>query len=189
MAEDDTATTPEDAPIIIDVLSNDTDVDLDNLSISSVTHGANGTVTTDGTSVTYAPVLNFYGTDTFTYEVSDGNGGSDTATVTVTVSAVNDAPVAVDDRYDFKKKERKKGDFILEISAPGVLANDSDADGDSLTAILVTEPSKGHVTLESNGSFKYWLNDKFEGTVSFTYEVRDGNGGTASATVYIKVIN
>ncbi len=95
-AQDDSATTAEDTPIAnIAVLSNDTDVDGDTLSVSNfdATSAQGGTVSknADGT-LTYTPAANFYGTDTFTYTVSDGNGGTDTATVTITVTPVNDAP-------------------------------------------------------------------------------------------------
>ncbi|KPJ58544.1 MAG: hypothetical protein AMJ46_14050, partial [Latescibacteria bacterium DG_63] len=98
VANNDTVTTEEDVAVVIDVLANDTDVDVgDTLSVSAVTHGAHGTVTNNGTDVTYTPNANYHGTDSFIYEVSDGNGGTDTATVTVTVNPVNDPPVANDD--------------------------------------------------------------------------------------------
>lgn len=93
-ANDDGATIQEDAPIVtIEVLGNDTDVDGDRLIVVNASQGRDGSVTinTDGT-LTYAPGKNFCGTDTFSYTASDGKGGTDTATVTVTVKAVNDAP-------------------------------------------------------------------------------------------------
>jgi subtilisin-like proprotein convertase family protein len=94
-AEDDSYSTNEDTSANIAVLSNDTDVDGDTLSVSNfdATSVQGGTVSknADGT-LTYTPAANFYGTDTFTYTVSDGNGGTDTATVTITVTPVNDAP-------------------------------------------------------------------------------------------------
>ncbi|GIV57476.1 MAG: hypothetical protein KatS3mg109_2041 [Pirellulaceae bacterium] len=92
VANDDTATTDEDSPVIIDVLANDSDPDGDVLSIASVTDPPHGTATNNGSTVTYTPELNFNGTDTFDYTVSDGNGGTATATVTVTINPVNDAP-------------------------------------------------------------------------------------------------
>jgi PKD repeat protein len=94
-ANDDSAITDEDTPVTIDALANDTDADGDTLSIDSVTDPANGTaaINPDGT-VTYAPDANFSGTDSFAYTASDGSGGTDTATVTITVNAVNDPPVA-----------------------------------------------------------------------------------------------
>ena len=91
---DDTASTIEDTPVTVTVVSNDTDVEGDSLTVSAVTQGTNGAVTFGGGTVTYTPNANFNGSDSFTYTVSDGNGGTDTATVDVTVNPVNDAPVA-----------------------------------------------------------------------------------------------
>ena len=98
IAQDDTASTPEDTPVTINVLNNDNDADGDTLSITVTSNGpSNGsaTINTDKT-ITYSPNANWNGTDTFDYTIIDGNGGSDTATVTVTVTAVNDAPTADD---------------------------------------------------------------------------------------------
>ncbi len=83
----DAATTPSSTGTIIDVLANDTDADMDPLTIDSVTQGAEGTVVNNGTDVTYTPSIGFTGSDTFTYTISDGNGGFDTATVNVTAGA------------------------------------------------------------------------------------------------------
>jgi len=88
----DNAVTNEDIPVIIDVLANDTDVNGDSLVIDSVTQSNNGSVTNNGVNVTYAPAANFNGTDSFSYTISDGNGGMDTANVSVTINAVNDPP-------------------------------------------------------------------------------------------------
>ena len=82
----DNATTPEDTPVTIDVLNNDSDVDGDTLTVDSVTQGTNGSVANNGSYVTYTPTIGFNGTDSFNYTVSDGNGGTDTATVNVTVT-------------------------------------------------------------------------------------------------------
>ncbi len=88
VAVDDSDTTPEDTPVTIDVLNNDSDSDGDMLTVDSVTQGTNGSVTNNGSDVTYTPNSSFTGADAFTYTVSDGNGGTDTATVTVTVTAI-----------------------------------------------------------------------------------------------------
>ena len=97
----DAVITNEDTPLVISaasLLGNDSDVDLDTLSISSFTQPANGTLVDNGDGTfTYSPNLNYNGADSFTYTVSDGNGGTDTATVNITVSAVNDNPVAAVD--------------------------------------------------------------------------------------------
>ena len=85
VAVDDSATTPENTAVTIDVLNNDSDADGDTLTVDSVTQGAHGSVINNDDDVTYTPDSGFSGTDSFTYTVSDGNGGTDTATVTVTV--------------------------------------------------------------------------------------------------------
>ena len=90
VAFDDSTSTNEDTPVTVNVVANDTDVEGDPLTVSAVTQGTNGAVTFAGGSVTYTPNPNFNGPDSFTYTVSDGNGGTDTATVDVTVSPVND---------------------------------------------------------------------------------------------------
>src|SRR5438045_8641433 len=96
------------------------------------------------------PALFLSGIDTFTYKATDGQTQSGIATATITVTPINDAPVAAnDDNYTTPE------DTQLTVSAPGVLANDSDADGDPLSTILVTEPSHGTLTLNGDGSFSY----------------------------------
>jgi len=86
LAVDDTATTPENTAVTIDVLNNDSDPDGDTLTVDSVTQGTHGSVINNDSDVTYTPDSGFGGTDSFTYTVSDGNGGTDTASVTVTVT-------------------------------------------------------------------------------------------------------
>jgi uncharacterized repeat protein (TIGR01451 family) len=85
VAVDDSDTTPENTPVTIDVLNNDSDPDGDTLTVASVTQGTHGSVINNGNDVTYTPGSGFSGTDSFGYTVSDGHGGTDTATVTVTV--------------------------------------------------------------------------------------------------------
>src|SRR5262249_13423735 len=119
------------------------------------------------------------GIDTFTYTITDGEGSA-TATVTITVTPVSDPPVASDDTYNAPSS----GDLVVDASN-GVLANDFDADGDPLTATLLSGPSSGTLNFNSDGSFTYTPPSNFAGSVSFTYEVSDGNGGTDEATVTI----
>ncbi len=86
VAVNDSASTNQDTAVTINVLSNDSDPDTDPLNIASVTQGSNGTVTNNGNNVTYTPNTGWTGTDNFTYTISDGNGGSDTASVSVAVN-------------------------------------------------------------------------------------------------------
>src|SRR5204862_1523011 len=90
--------------------------------VSQPTHGSL-TLNSDG-SFSYAPAANYHGTDSFTYKANDGQADSGIATVNIAITAVNDAPVAVNDSYTTAE------DTQLTVSAPGVLANDSDVDGD-----------------------------------------------------------
>ncbi len=90
IVQNDTASTPEDTPVTILVLNNDSDVDDDFFIINSITQGSNGTVTTNGTTITYTPHLNFTGTDSFAYTISDGVNTSNSAMVTVIVTSVDD---------------------------------------------------------------------------------------------------
>lgn len=177
LAVDDSTTTDEDTPVIVNVLTNDSDVDGDNLSVSAVTQGAHGSVTNNGSNVTYSPAANFNGSDSFSYTVSDGNGGTATANVSVTINAVNDTPVANNDSAATDE------DTPATIS---VLTNDSDVDGDSLTVSAVTQGAHGSVT--NNGSnVTYSPAANYHGGDSFSYTVSDGHSGTATATVEVTI--
>ena len=183
VAADDAATVAEDGQVVIDILQNDDDPDGDPLTATVVSDPENGTVEIDADGdATYTPNPDFFGEDSFSYEISDGNGGTDTAVVTVTVTAENDAPQASDDSYATLVDEP------LNVDATGgVLANDSDADGDTLTATVLSDPENGSLTLNGDGSFDYTPDEGFVGTDSFTYEVGDGNGTGDSAQVSISV--
>ncbi len=182
VAGDDAVSTSEDTPLVISaasLLANDSDVDLDTLSVQSFTQGANGAVVDNGDGTfTYTPNLSFSGIDTFTYTVSDGNGGTDTGTVTVTVNPVNDAPVATDDAA---------GTPLDTAVIIAVLGNDSDVDLDTLSITGVTQGANGAVVDNGDGTFTYTPNLSFSGIDTFTYTVSDGNGGTDTATVTVYV--
>jgi CshA-type fibril repeat protein len=175
----DVAATPEDTPVTLSPLDNATDVDGDPLTIISAT-SPNGTVTInpDGT-ITYTPDPNFNGTDVITYQVSDGNGGFTTATITVTVGPVNDPPVAANDIADTDEER--------PVVIP-VLANDVDLDGDPLTITNVSA-ANGTVVINPDGTITYTPNLDFFGTDTITYTISDGNGGTSTATVAVTVRN
>jgi len=164
------------------VLINDTDADGNALSAIKVTDPAHGVVTlnADG-SFTYTPTAGFVGSDAFTYKANDGALDSNVATVTLTILPANHAPVAVDDNFITGPN------VSLTVSAAGVLSNDTDVDGDPLTAIKVTDPAHGVLTLNADGSFTYTPNAGFAGLDSFTYRANDGKADSNVATVTINV--
>lgn len=178
IAGDDAATVFEDSgETVIDVLANDYDPDvLDDVIITAVTQPAGGTTTNGRFRLTFQPAPNFFGLTTFTYTIADRSGRTTTATVRVTVTPVSDPPVAVDDGF-----------FVLEddLSVPlDVLANDADPDGDPLTITEVTQPIGGMVTINEDAKgLTLQPQPNFHRTVTFTYTVSDGHGGTAAATV------
>jgi hypothetical protein len=186
VAVDDMASVAEDSgPNPIDVLTNDSDSDGDTLTITAITQGAHGSVVNNGTNVTYTPAPNFNGGDSFTYTIDDGHGGAPaTATVSVTVTPVNDPPVAAPNSYTINQ------DTTLTVAAPGVLGNDSDIDGDTLHAVLVTSPAHGTPSpLAANGSISYTPNPGFTGIDSFTYKANDGQADSNVVTVTIHVLD
>jgi hypothetical protein len=179
-AVNDMATTDEDTPVTITVLTNDTDPEANPLVVASVTPGSNGSVAivNAGTKVRYTPDANFNGADSFTYTIGDGQGGTDTATVSVTVNSVNDPPMAADDGA------------ITDEDTPVIIdvaANDSDPEDDPLTVMSVTDPPHGTVMDLGGGLLKYTPDANFTGADSFTYTVSDGQGGTDTATVAVFV--
>ncbi len=178
-AVDDTASTDEDTAVVIDVLTNDTDVDGDTLSITSTTIPPNGTVVVnaDGT-ITYTPNADFNGEDTFSYTLSDLQGGTDTATVTVTVNAINDPPVANDDTATTDEDNA----VVIEV-----LANDTDSDGGTLSIESTTAAANGTVVVNADGTITYTPNADFNGEDTFSYTLSDLQGGTDTATVTVTV--
>lgn len=194
VAEDDAAATDEDNPVTVaapGVLDNDSDPDLgDTLAVAAVdTSGAVGLINAWGTdgSFTYDPNGQFEYlqagssvTDSFSYAVSDGNGGNDTATVTITIDGVNDSPVAANDSAVTKE------DTSVMID---VLSNDLDPDvGDTLAVDSVTQGTNG--TVINNGSYvTYTPATGFNGIDNFSYAVSDGNGGTDTATVSVTIVD
>ena len=157
----------------------------DTLTWSVSTPAAHGTASATGTGLTrsigYIPSANYNGSDSFVVRVSDGHGGTDTITVNVTLQPVNDVPVAVINSYTTAEAT------TLNVAAPGVLGNDTDIDGNPLTAVKVTDPSHGTLTLNANGSFVYTPAALFSGTDSFTYKANDGIVSSAVVTVSITV--
>jgi VCBS repeat-containing protein len=181
VAVNDTATVNEDAgATAIDVFANDTDIDGGPKTITATTSATHGTVaiTGGGTGLTYSPDPDYCNSppgtslDSFTYTL---NGGS-TATVTVTVTCVDDAPVAVDDTATLTED--------AGATAIDVLANDTDVDGGPKTITAKTDGSNGTVVITGGGSgLTYQPAANFCGSDSFTYTLNGGSTATVDVTV------
>ncbi|HUT95563.1 MAG TPA: cadherin-like domain-containing protein, partial [Thermoguttaceae bacterium] len=189
-AENDVYATGQNQQLLVaadsGVLANDSDAQGDPLTTTLVEEPAHGTLAlnADG-SFEYTPETDFRGQDAFTYRASDGQSDSNLATASITVGPTNEAPQTVDDTYSTREDEP------LSAAAAGVLANDTDADGDQLTAILESAPSHGTLTLGLDGSFDYTPNPDFSGSDSFTYLANDGQveGNLATVSITIEPVN
>jgi VCBS repeat-containing protein len=183
VAVNDQLATNEDTPLHFtpgDLLENDSDGDGDTLVtfVQSPSHGSL-TANSDGT-YTYTPNADFHGTDTFSYVANDGTTSSNIATVTVTVSSVNDAPVAQPEAFSTAEDSPAFGD--------NVLSNDSDPDGDPLTAQLISGPANAaSFTFNPDGSFTYAPGANFSGEDTFTYRASDGTATSGLTVVHVFV--
>ncbi|HIF9359584.1 TPA: Ig-like domain-containing protein, partial [Photobacterium damselae] len=175
VGEDVTAETQEETAVTGQLTA--TDVDGDNLTFKPGSDPTNGSVTVnpDG-SWEYVPNTDFNGEDSFTVVVDDGNGGTDTITVTVNVTPVNDAPVGEDVSAETQEETAVTGQLTA-----------TDVDGDNLTFKPGSDPTNGQVTVNPDGSWEYVPNPDFNGEDSFTVVVDDGNGGTDTITVTVNV--
>jgi large repetitive protein len=181
IANADSATLDEDGSATVDVVANDLDVDDDTLTVTAVTQPAHGLASIgDGHHVTYTPAPDYHGPDAVTYTISDGNGGTATASLVLTVASVNDAPVAADDAGSLDE------DTAVTVD---VVANDADVDGDALTITSVTQPAHGTAALADGHHVTYTPAADYHGGDSFTYTISDGAGGTATATLVLTVIS
>jgi subtilisin family serine protease len=179
VAGDDPATVAEDGSADISVLANDSDPDGGALTVSAVGAAGYGAVSINANgTIHYVPVANYNGTDTFDYTVQDGVGFTDTGSVSVTVTPVNDNPVAADDSASTSEDAS---------TAINVVGNDSDIDGDSLTPIATGGAPLGAVAINGNGTIQYTPPQDYYGSDSFSYTVSDGHGGTASANVSVTI--
>ncbi|MEL6998841.1 MAG: Ig-like domain-containing protein [Pseudomonadota bacterium] len=187
-AVDDTAGVVNGNTVSVDVLANDSDPDLsDVLSILSVGTPARGSASVVAGQVVFDPGADFTflvvgetAVETFSYTVTDGNGATDTATVSVTVAGDNTPPVARDDT-----------DLVPQGGTVDVvvLTNDSDADGDTLTVIDVTDPDNGTASVNPDGTINFTPDFAFFGDETITYTITDGSGATASADITVTVLD
>ena len=167
------AATNEDTAV--DITLTSTDVDGDTIIYSIVSDVSNGTTSLSGATVTYTPTANWNGSDTFTFKANDGTVDSNTATLTITVAAVNDAPattnVSTTTAYE---------------TATNITLSGTDIDGDTLTYSIVSDVSNGSTSL-SGSTVSYTPNSTWSGTDTFTYKANDGTADSNTATVTITV--
>jgi VCBS repeat-containing protein len=181
----DSGNTDEDISLVVsasDLLANDTDVDAgDTKTLVSVQGAAHGTVSFDGTNVTFVPDADYNGPASFSYTMADSAGATSTATVNLAVNAANDVPVAIADSATTDE------DIALVISPADLLANDTDVDsGDSKTLLSVQEAAHG--TVSFNGTHVTFVPDAdYNGPASFSYTMRDAAGAMSTATVNLTV--
>jgi hypothetical protein len=179
VAIDDTVSTPEDAIASIDALANDTDPEGGPLSVTSVTQPSHGETSIAATGeIVYTPSADYHGPDSFDYGIEDSVGLTASATVTLDVTPVNDAPTAANDSSSTTE------DTPTTID---VVANDTDVDGDTLTVSAVGAPASGSVSIEADGRVTYTPALNRSGTDTFTYTLADGAGGSDSATVSMTI--
>ncbi|HIF9134684.1 TPA: tandem-95 repeat protein, partial [Photobacterium damselae] len=203
VANPDTATTSEDKTIKVDFTGNDSDVDGDHVTVSEINghtvtpntaqtievkHG-HITIAADG-EMSFVPNKDFTGTVEIPYTVTDGQGGGASSTATITVTPVNDAPVANPDTATTSEDKTIKVDFA---------GNDSDVDGDHVTVSQIDghtvtpgveqtiKVNHGHITIAADGEMSFVPNKDFTGTVEIPYTVTDGQGGSATSTATITV--
>ena len=173
MTQEDTA-----LPIVL----TGSDADGETLTFSIVNGPANGALTgltqmpPTSAGVTYTPNGDYNGPDSFVFRADDGNAGSATAVVNITVKPVDDPPIANDDVFSTAQNQ---------TATRNVLFNDSDPDGDPLTVVSVTQGANGSVTTDGTNA-TYDPEEDFVGSDSFNYTISDGNS-TDSATVTVKV--
>jgi hypothetical protein len=176
VARDSSADVDEDATVSITVSAADADLPANNLTYTLVGAPANGTVSVNGSTITYRPNEDFNGSDTFTFKANDGTIDSNAARIRIEVKTVNDDPVAIDDAATSDATP-------IEVK---VLENDKDIDGDRLTLTRVGASNGGKA--EISGEVIRFTPDKdFAGTVTVEYEVSDNKGGTAKGRLRITV--
>jgi len=174
VANIDEVITNKNTSVSINVIGNDTDADGDSLTVSSATATKGFTIIQSDSNILYTPNTNYIGNDTISYTIRDGKGGTSNSTVNVTV---NTPPVANVDEILINQN-------ISTII--NVIANDTDADGDSI-AVSSVSATNGNVVIQSDGTIKYTPNTNYTGVDTITYTISDGRGGTSSSTVTVTV--
>ncbi|MFV0492212.1 MAG: Ig-like domain-containing protein [Pseudorhodobacter sp.] len=180
VARNDSGSILADGELTLNPLANDTDADGDRLNILRLGEAGNGTARLNGDgTVTYVPDAGFSGQDSFSYQISDGRGGESTARVTVDVTERNVAPTAGDDNGF----SGTAGQMTM-IRISDLLANDSDANGDSLSITGISNVVNG--TASISGDFVHFTGNA-AGSASFDYVLSDGQGNQDRATVSLTI--
>ena len=172
-ANDQSVTTNEDTVIPITLAGSD--VDGNNLTYTVLTQPTSGLLTGTAPNLTYTPNANFNGNDSFTFKVNDGTSDSNTATISITVNAVNDAPVA-----------NAQSTSTNEDAPVSLILVATDVDLNSLTYSVVSQPTNGTLT-GTAPNLTYTPNSNFNGSDSFTFKANDGTVDSNTATVIINV--
>ena len=183
---DDSITTEEDTSVNITL--NVEDLDDTEFTYVIVSDVSNGSLSITNNVATYSPLENFNGTDSFTLTANDGEATSGLATISITVTTVNDAPVAI---ADTATVDEGNTSTTLENGETSLLHNDTDAENNPLTAILVSDPIYGALTLNSDGTFSYEHDGSDIASDYFTYKVNDGelDSNTATVSIIINTVN
>ena len=175
VADDSAVSTAEETPVTGAVLATDPEGDTFTYSVS--TPPVNGTASVDAAGTfTYTPALDYAGPDSFVVTVDDGHGGTDTATVSVTVTNTNDPPEADDQAVTTDEDTALTG----SVGA-------TDADGNTLTYTVSGAPTHGSVAIDTAGGFSYTPAPNYAGLDAFTITVSDGEGGEDTATINVTI--
>ena len=204
VAVDDTAETDEDTPITFSIIGNDSDVDIatvgDSISIAQVdvVGETYGTVSLTNGILTYTPNANWNGTETLTYTLRDENGGTDTATIIITVKSVGDAPILSSDAYTVDEDEYTASQATQWYNMD-VLANDTDIDETTnsafedlkITDVAFTEDNVRLVIAGDEKSINFQSDEDWNGIVNFTYTVTDAYGieRSIASTITVNQVN
>lgn len=178
-----TVATDQDTALAITLSATDSEGDA--LTYRVMAQPTNGILSGAAPNLTYTPNARYRGADSLQFVANDGALDSAAATISITVRAVSHAPVAVADAFETPR------DTVLRVAAPGVLVNDYDLDGETLSAAIAAAPTNGQVALSADGSFVYTPDVAFEGSDSFTYVARNSavNSLAAKVTLTVKHIN
>jgi hypothetical protein len=177
---DQTATLDEDGSITIDPLASATDIDGDTLVATVVAGPTHGTltVTADG-SVNYRPDAEYFGSDSYTYRINDGQADSNIATVNLTVNPVNDAPVARDGAVTLDED----ASVILDLRSFGL-----DIDSPDIEVQIVNGPAHGSLTMNSDGTYAYEPVANYNGSDTVQFQLSDGELSSNIATLHLTIV-